>query len=419
MKLEKQKSKFRWIVFISVLFTYLIMSVQRTAPGLITDQLMVEYQLTASTVGILASIHFFIFTSLQIPMGILVDRYGPDRILFIGSLLTGIGISIYSCSPNEYILLFARVLTGTGDATVWISIVLILSEWFQKNEFTRIIGFAGMTGSIGFLMATVPLSAWIDQNGWRIPFFTIGILLVLCFITLYFVLFKLPAQLLLKNTIDNERTIREGLLQQLKRVFTNRQTLALFFCHFGIVGGFIGFISSWAIPFGIEIYGMSRSEASQMIMTGLFGAIFGAPLASWLSSRLGTIKQLYVFIHILVVSSWFVFLIFRGQPPIILLYFLFILIGFGFGSSVLTFAIVRKHFSIYDSGVVSGVANTGGFLSAVLLPTIFGTILGYFQQTTDHLTHGYFVAFISPVIFSLLGLIGICFVREKEMSTDK
>jgi nitrate/nitrite transporter NarK len=250
-------------------------------------------------------------------------------------------------------------------------------------------------------------------------FFTIGILLVLCFITLYFVLFKLPAQLLLKNTIDNERTIREGLLQQLKRVFTNRQTLALFFCHFGIVGGFIGFISSWAVPFGIEIYGMSRSEASQMIMTGLFGAIFGAPLASWLSSRLGTIKQLYVFIHILVVSSWFVFLIFRGQPPIILLYFLFILIGFGFGSSVLTFAIVRKHFSIYDSGVVSGVANTGGFLSAVLLPTIFGTILGYFQQTTDHLTHGYFVAFISPVIFSLLGLIGICFVREKEMSTDK
>jgi MFS family permease len=174
MKLEKQKSKFRWIVFISVLFTYLIMSVQRTAPGLITDQLMVEYQLTASTVGILASIHFFIFTSLQIPMGILVDRYGPDRILFIGSLLTGIGISIYSCSPNEYILLFARVLTGTGDATVWISIVLILSEWFQKNEFTRIIGFAGMTGSIGFLMATVPLSAWIDQNGWRIPFLRLG-----------------------------------------------------------------------------------------------------------------------------------------------------------------------------------------------------------------------------------------------------
>lgn len=239
MKLEKQKSKFRWIVFISVLFTYLIMSVQRTAPGLITDQLMVEYQLTASTVGILASIHFFIFTSLQIPMGILVDRYGPDRILFIGSLLTGIGISIYSCSPNEYILLFARVLTGTGDATVWISIVLILSEWFQKNEFTRIIGFAGMTGSIGFLMATVPLSAWIDQNGWRIPFFTIGILLVLCFITLYFVLFKLPAQLLLKNTIDNERTIREGLLQQLKRVFTNRQTLALFFCHLVLLVGLL------------------------------------------------------------------------------------------------------------------------------------------------------------------------------------
>lgn len=76
--MEKRDSRYRWIVFVAVLFTYLLMASQRTAPGLITDQLMRDFNVTASTIGLLTSIQFLVYTSLQIPMGIMADRFGPN-----------------------------------------------------------------------------------------------------------------------------------------------------------------------------------------------------------------------------------------------------------------------------------------------------------------------------------------------------
>ncbi|MBP2242932.1 sugar phosphate permease [Cytobacillus eiseniae] len=412
--MDKQNSQFRWVVFATVLFTYLLMASQRTAPGLITDQLMQDFQVTAATIGLLTSIQFFVYTSLQIPMGILADRYGPNFFLIIGAMLTGVGTIIYSLSTQEFVLFFARILTGTGDATIWVNMVLILSQWFRAKEFVRLIGLAGMTGSLGFLLATVPFSEWIDFLGWRAAFFSAGLLLCLCSILLYFTLIKKPKHLLLHESEAEKNDIhREKTASILQKIFSNRQAWALFFCHFGVVGAYVGFISSWSVPYGMEMYGMSRLDASQLIMIGLIGALIGAPLTSWISSKLETIKRPYAVVHLIILLSWSVFLMYKGHPPLYLLTLLFFIIGFGYGASALTFAIVRQTFPIKESGIVSGFANTGGFLSAVLLPSIFGKILDHFQLVSGSVSDGYFYGFIAPVVFSMIGLFGILSVKEK------
>jgi sugar phosphate permease len=416
--MDKQNSRFRWVVFASVLFTYLLMASQRTAPGLITDQVMREFNVTASTIGLLTSIQFFVYTGLQIPMGILADRYGPNFFLIIGAILTGLGTIIYSLGTHEFVLFFARILTGTGDATIWVNMVLILGQWFKVKEFVRLIGFAGMAGSLGFLLATVPFTAWISLLGWRPAFFSVGLLLCLCGVLLYFVLIKKPKQRTDKAAVKSE-IHREKTLDLLRRIFSNRQAWALFFCHFGIVGAYVGFIGSWAVPFGMNVYGMTRSDASQLIMVGMIGALMGAPLTSWLSSRLETIKKPYVVVHITILMCWATFLIFKGNPPLFMLIMLFFIIGFGYGASALTFAVVRQSFPIMDSGVVSGFANTGGFLSAVLLPSIFGMVLDHFQLASGSMGDGYFYGFITPVIFSMIGLIGVVCIKEKRREAEK
>jgi len=408
--LDKQNSRFRWVVFASVLFTYLLMSSQRTAPGLIIDQVMLDFNVTATTIGLLTSIQFFVYTGLQIPMGILTDRYGPNFFLIIGAILTGLGTILYSLGTNEFFLFFSRILTGTGDATIWVNMVLILSQWFNAKEFTRLIGIAAMTGSLGFLLATVPFSLLIDFLGWRAAFFLAGLLLCLCGILLYFVLLKKPKQpVFIKNEIQREKT-----LVLLRRIFSNRQAWALFFCHFGIVGTYVGFISSWGVPYGMNVYGMTRSDASQLMMIGLIGALIGAPLASWISSQLETIKWPYVVVHIILLSTWSIFLLFNGNPPSFLLTMLFFIIGLAYGANALTFAAVRQSFPIVESGIVSGFANTGGFLSAVLLPSIFGKVLDYFQAASGSVSDGYYYGFITPVIFSMIGLIGVLLIKEKR-----
>jgi sugar phosphate permease len=416
--MDKQNSRFRWVVFASVLLTYLLMASQRTAPGLITDQVMKEFNVTASTIGLLTSIQFFVYTGLQIPMGILADRYGPNFFLIIGAILTGLGTIIYSLGTHEFVLFFARILTGIGDATIWVNMVLILGQWFKVKEFVRLIGFAGMAGSLGFLLATVPFTAWISLLGWRQAFFSVGLLLCLCGILLYFVLIEKTKQLNDSTAVKNE-IHREKTLALLRRIFSNRQAWALFFCHFGIVGAYVGFIGSWAVPYGMNVYGMTRSDASELIMIGMIGAIMGAPLTSWLSSRLETIKKPYIVVHITILLCWATFLLYKGNPPLFMLIMLFFIIGFGYGASALTFAVVRQSFSIIDSGVVSGFANTGGFLSAVLLPSIFGMVLDHFQLASGSMGDGYFYGFITPVIFSMIGLIGVSCIKEVRRETEK
>lgn len=390
------------------------MSSQRTAPGLITDQLMTEFSVTASTIGLVTSIQFFVYTGLQIPMGILADRFGPIFFLIIGSALTGIGTIIYSLGTHEFILFFARILTGIGDATIWVNMVLILSQWFNQKEFTRLIGFAGMTGSLGFLLATVPFSVLIVFLGWRGAFLSAGVLLCICSIFLYFIFVKKSKQpVFVKKKIQQERTT-----VLIRRIFSNRQAWSLFLCHFGIVGGYIGFIGSWAVPYGMNVYGLTRVDASQLIMISLIGALIGAPLIGWVSSSLDTIKRPYLFFHILVFLCWSSFLLFKEHPPFYLLIILFFTIGFAFGSNSLTFAVVRQTFPITESGIVTGFANTGGFLSAVLLPSIFGYILDYFQSTSGTIGDGYYYGFITPVIFSLFGIVGVMMIKEKGKEAE-
>jgi len=416
----KQNSKYRWVVFAAVLVTYLLMASQRTAPGLITEQLMRDFSISSTTIGLLTSIQFLLYTSLQIPMGVLADRFGPNFFLIFGAALTGIGTIIYSVSTHESILFLARILTGIGDATIWVNLVLILSHWFIPKDFVRLIGFAGMTGSLGFLLATVPFSSWIEILGWRKAFFSAGLLLVVCSIVLYFILIKKPKQLFVHEQIDTVNFIqREKTTKILKRIFSNRQAWALFFCHFGVVGGYVGFISSWAVPYGMNLYGMTLSEASQLIMIGLFGALIGAPLTSWISSRLQQIKGPYIVVQLIVFISWFSFLLCKGHPPLFLLVILFFIIGYGYGVSALTFAAVRQSFPVSESGLVSGFANTGGFLSAVLLPIIFGFILDYMEEVTGSSVDGYVYGFITPVLFSVIGLIGICLFKDKKVTVCK
>ncbi|MFJ8458213.1 MFS transporter [Lysinibacillus xylanilyticus] len=150
---------------------------------------------------------------------------------------------------------------------------------------------------------------------------------------------------------------------------------------------------------------MTRSDASQLIMIGLIGALIGAPLASWISSRLETIKRPYIVVHIIVLLGWFSFLLCNGHPSFFFLIIIFFIIGFGYGASALTFAAVRQSFKLEESGIVSGIANTGGFLSAVLLPIIFGYILDHFQSTSGNLFDGYYYGFITPVIFFLTSIV--------------
>ncbi|WNQ11458.1 MFS transporter [Paenibacillus aurantius] len=423
--MERQNSSYRWVVLACILLDYFLIVIQRTAPGLISDKLMTDFHVTAATIGVLASIQFLAYAGLQIPVGILSDRYGPNGFLILGTLLNGFGTLLYSLAAHESILLIARLLVGIGDATIWINVVLILGNWFRAKEFVKLIGLAGVSGSLGFLVATAPFSEWIAMAGWRVPFLTSGIVLILTSGLLFYVLVwnlkrRFPEMSGSHSAAAADAMVkkkRDKVMTVLRRILGNRQSWATFLCHFGLVGTYVGFIGSWAVPYGMNVYGMSRSGASGLAMAGLIGALVGGPLATLLASRLPSMKRPYAIVHAVVFLSWMAIYLWGGKPPLVMATLLFVLIGFGNGSSALTFAVVRDSFDIREVGVASGFANTGGFLSAILLPSLFGRVL-------DHLAGsgtitGYHQGFLIPALFALVGLAGALLLREKVDENER
>lgn len=100
----------------------------------------------------------------------------------------GIGSFIYSMFFNEYVLIFFCLLVGMGDFMIFVNLVLILSQWFKGNEFVKLLGLIGLVGSVGLLLVIVFLFMWILFLGWRVFFFSIGLVLMVVFYLFYVVL---------------------------------------------------------------------------------------------------------------------------------------------------------------------------------------------------------------------------------------
>ncbi|GLV12983.1 MFS transporter [Alicyclobacillus hesperidum] len=408
----RQESRYRWVVFFAVLIAYYFIVSQRTAPGLITNQLMRTFHISAATIGLLGSLQFLAYAVLQIPVGLLSDRFGPNRFLIVGALLNGLGTLLYSVSGGEYMLMVARFLVGMGDATIFVNFVSVVNQWFRPKEFINLLGVIGVAAGLGSLTATVPYAVWISAVGWRLPFFVIGIVIIACALLLYFVLVIQPNRKFPPKTDMHEGLLRPQapVLTTLRRMFSTRQAWATAMCHFGLVGTYVGFIGSWGVPYFMQVFGMSRAVASSLLMCGLFGAMAGGPVTSALASRLGMTKRIYTFVHAITFVSWMTWFLLGDKPPLWAIVILLVLIGFGNGGSSLTFALVRDSFPIEMVGVVSGFSNMGGFVSAVLLPSLFGYVLGLFPLHV--IAHGYHYGLVIPSLFSFVGLVGVRLVRQ-------
>ncbi|WP_281759756.1 MFS transporter [Alicyclobacillus hesperidum] len=410
--MNRQDSRYRWAVFFAVLLAYYLIVSQRTAPGLITNQLMHTFHISAAAIGLMGSLQFLSYALLQIPVGLLSDRFGPNRFLVVGALLDGLGTLLYSVSGNEYMLMGSRFLVGMGDATIFVNFVAVVNQWFQAKEFIGLLGVIGVAAGLGSLTATVPYALWIAAMGWRIPFLVVGLVIMVCAVLLYVVLIAKPKRMFGASPAMAESRLRpqQNVMATLRRMFSTRQAWATAMCHFGLVGTYVGFIGSWGVPYFMQVFGMSRAAASSLLMCGLFGAMAGGPVTSALATRLGMTKRIYTFVHAITFLSWLLWFLIGDKPPLWAIIVLLVLIGFGNGGSSLTFAVVRDSFPIEMVGVVSGFSNMGGFVSAILLPSLFGYVLGLFPEHL--LVLGYHDGLVIPALFSLVGLVGVRLIRQ-------
>lgn len=350
----------------------------RVAPAVITDELMRDFQINASALGSLSAFYFYSYVAMQIPTGILADRWGPRRLFAVGSFISAIGAILFAIAPGMGMAAAGRLLIGGSVAVAWVGLLKIAANWFAPSRFAFLTGLALLFGIIGAVFAGAPLRVLVNLYGWRALILSSAVVAVAIGIANWLCVRDFPHE---KGFLDFEETPSidppesgRSAIADLLQVLKYRNTRLLFFIPGGIVGSVLTFSGLWGVPFLTKLHQISAARAGALTSLLMVAMAVGGPFFGWLSDRLGNRKKLYLIGCGVSIAGW-IMLLYPNGMPIALLVTILLITGFSSGAMIISFAFVKESVPARLGGTVSGVINMGVMIGPMLLQPAVGWVL--------------------------------------------
>ena len=156
-----------WLIWAAAAIFYLYEFVLRVAPGVIVNDLMSAFSVTAPSLGILTSFYYYAYTPMQVPCGVIVDKFGPRLVVTFSTILCIIGTMLFATTEKIFIAGIGRFLIGMGSACAFISCLKVSSYWFPKRKMAKLAGLTNMMGILGGTFAAYPFAILSNNYGWR------------------------------------------------------------------------------------------------------------------------------------------------------------------------------------------------------------------------------------------------------------
>jgi sugar phosphate permease len=379
----------RRVVFGVALAGYVLSFFHRTAPAAIAGELASAFAINSATLGTLAATYFYVYTLLQVPVGVLADTLGPRRLLIAGSLIAAAGSLLFGLAPVWQVAALGRTLVGVGVSVAFIALLKISAVWFPPERFATLNGVTMFAGNLGAVIAGAPLAWVVTQASWRLVFVALAMLSAVIAAVTWWRVRDRPEELgfvpvVPRSTAGPQRT---RWTRALADVVGNGATWPGFFVNVGIGGSFLAFAGLWAVPFLEQTRAMSRVAASAHASLLLLGVAFGALIVGLVSDRLRNrrgVMRVYAFAYAL---SWLPWLLHADWPlPATLAWFF--LMGLLIPGFTLTWTVAKEVNRPEHSGIATAVVNTGIFLGAGLLQPAVGALLDRVRPSGD-LTAGW------------------------------
>lgn len=373
-----------WSVWGLGALLYLIGFYQRVAPAVLTDRLMADFSLGAAALGNLSAFYFYSYVAMQIPTGILVDRWGARRLLTTGAALAALGTALFAYSPNLAWASAGRLLIGASVAVAFVSMLKLATHWFAPRQFALVSGMALFCGVIGGVIAGVPLRLLVEAFGWRpVMFFSAAITAVLC-LAIWLRVRNDPSDMGYNSHAAESHadTQHASILHGLGKVFSYRNTWILLIVPIGISGAVLTFAGLWGVPYLRHIHGLETKTAAAITSALLTAWAISGPVLGALSERMGKRKPLYVATTAAALLGWAA-IVFMPLPLWLLLT---VLIGTGLvsGNLIIGFAFAKESVPARFMGTASGICNMGPLLGGMLLQPGVGWILDrYWSGATN------------------------------------
>ncbi len=354
---------------------YLVGFFHRVCPAVMAEELMREFSIGAAAMGNLSAFYFYSYVLMQIPTGILVDRWGPRRLLAVGALVAGAGGLVFALAPALGWAYLGRFLIGGSVAVAWIGLLKITANWFVPELFAMVSGISLLGGILGAVGAGPPLRLLMDFASWRTVMLAVAGATLAAGLGIWWVVRDCPPERGYADFPHQRHAIaHRPVLQGLAEVLRFRNTWLLLVIPGGYVGAVLTFSGLWGVPFLTTHYGMTAAGAS-LLTTMLLVAYAGAsPLFGWFSDRLGRRKPLYLGGGLVALAGWSL-IVYRPGLPLALLVPVLLATGFASGSMIVSFAFAKESVPAGLSGTATGMVNMGSMLGPTLLQPAVGWVL--------------------------------------------
>ena len=261
---------------------YVLSYTYRTVNAVISPELTAALGISASSLGLLTSVYFVAFALMQVPCGILLDRYGPRRVEPVLLVFAALGAAMFASSDTLAALTAARALIGAGVAVCLMAPVKAIATWYPPERQPSLGGWMMVAGGVGALLSTTPLAAALEVMSWRTIFVLLAFATLAVAIAIAWVVPDTPHEM--------RAAAASGAWRGVKLVYRHPRLWWIApLTAFGN-GSLMAIQGLWSVPWMIEVNGYSRAEAADhllaMGLTTLAGYAFVA-LASTRLAKLG------------------------------------------------------------------------------------------------------------------------------------
>ncbi len=365
-----------WLAWAAGSIFFFHVFVLRVSPSVMVDDLMRDFAVGAAALGNLSAFYFYAYAALQIPVGVLTDRFGPRRLLTGSAAVCAAGCALFALSPGIEAAYAGRFMIGAGAAFGWVGTLSIIGWYFPQNRFASLAAITQLLGMLGGVVGQAPLALLVTSAGWRVALAGLAVA-----VALVAVLFWLVAPTRTRPPAHHEARLLDGV----RAAVRNRQTWLNALTGFTYAGPMLGFAGLWAVPFLTTTYGLERTDAALLASFVFVGWGVGGLILGHLSDRAGRRKPFVLFGGALQAVALCAAIYLPDLHPVAL-GALFTLTGAGGSTVILTFARVREQNEAQAQGAAMGVVNTAIIGSAVVLQPLLGALLD--QQWDGQLAGG-------------------------------
>lgn len=404
-------SRLNYLIFAAASLAYIVAVTQRTSLGAAGITAAEQFSANSTQLAALGVMQIVVYAGLQIPVGMLLDRFGPTRLISVGAALMVIGQTTVALSPDLTWAIGGRMLVGAGDATTYVSGLRLLSTWFEPRRVPVMTQWYAAIGQLGQIFSVVPFAAFLGLVGWTPAFLSLAGLGVVSFVAVIITLRDSQTK-----KFESHNVSARGALAKLRDAFSHPGTRLGFWTHFTTQFSMVTFSLLWGFPLMVQGLGYTPETASMLLALIVVAGMVGGPILGILTARFPFRRSnLVLGVCGTTLGTWLVFLLWPGEPPFWYVLILIIVLGAGGVGSNIGFDFARTSNPVERFGSASGIVNVGGFLASVIAMSVIGVVLDAVGPGPDGIPTlaGYKAAFTVFPVLLVVGMSIITVLRHK------